>query len=95
MVSKYIQTDVKAVNKDIEMVTTQRKLPKPEKIKPDTADCEIQSDLSYNVIEFMSLGSQRYERVIKYGLIRPEKLEQVNIDIMECDDYYQKLIQAE
>ena len=89
------QTLLKTIGRDVEVaVTSSRKMRKMKEIR-GRVDGEAQTDLTYNVIEFMAEGSQRYERVIKYGLLKEAELHKVSLDAQECDEYYLKLIELE
>ena len=87
------QTEVKAVGRNLEVVSTHKRQFKRESDQKMKIDGECQTELNDKVIEFMSQGSQRYERVIKYGLIKERELNKVNVDIMEHEEYYTKLIE--
>ena len=82
------QTLVKTIGRDVEVIVTGNKEMRKLKEVRGRVDGEAQTDLTYNVIEFMAEGSQRYERVIKYGLIKESELHKVNLDSQECDEYY-------
>ena len=89
------QTLLKTIGRDVEVVvTSSREMRKMKEIR-GRVDGEAQTDLTYNVLEFMAEGSQRYERVIKFGLIKESELHKVNLDSQECEQYYMKLIEQE
>ena len=83
------------MGKTIDIVVSHRNKQRIESEKHVKVDGECQTELNEKVIDFMAQGSQRYERVIKYGLIKENELNKVNLDILEAEEYYTKLLEQQ